>query len=91
MEKAFKGKGVNRISKMRILNPSCGCGSFLIASYRYILEKLSEHCANNEDVSFTEKAVGVLGSTIYGTDIDKNAVDWTKRLLFFTAWQSSLI
>ena len=91
MEKAFKGKGFDHISKMRILDPSCGCGSFLIASYRYILEKLSEHCANNEEVSFIEKAVDVLNSTIYGTDIDKNAVNWTKRLLFFTTWQSCLI
>jgi len=91
MEKAFKGKSFAHISKKRILDPSCGCGSFLVASYRYILEKLAEHCANNRDVSFTEKAVDVLNSTIYGTDIDKNAVNWTQRLLFFTAWQSCLI
>jgi len=90
MEKAFKGKSFAHISKKRILDPSCGCGSFLVASYRYILEKLAEHCANNRDVSFTEKAVDVLNSTIYGTDIDKNAVNWTQRLLFFTAWHNLL-
>ena len=91
MEKLFKGKDFDYISKMRILDPSCGCDSFLIASYRYILEKLAEHCANNREVSFSKKAVSILGSTIYGTDIDKNAVNWTKRLLFFTTWQSCLI
>ena len=32
MEKIFKGKDFDYISKMRILDPSCGCGSFLIAS-----------------------------------------------------------
>lgn len=91
MEKAFDGKDLDQISKVRILDPSCGCGSFLIASYRYILEKLAEHCANKSDVSFTEKAMDLLGSMIHGTDIDENAVNWTKRLLFFTAWQSSLM
>ena len=91
MDNAFEGKDLDYVSKVRILDPSCGCGSFLIASYRYMLEKLAEHCGNNRGISFTEKATDILASTIYGTDIDKNAVNWTKRLLFFTAWQSSLI
>lgn len=91
MDKAFEEKDFDQITKARILDPSCGCGSFLIASYRYLLEKLAEHCKTQTDIPFTEKAVSILGSVIYGTDIDSNAVNWTKRLLLFTAWQSGLI
>jgi|GEM_PF-1198686 len=91
MERAFIGKNIKQISKTKVLDPSCGYGSFLIASYRYVLEKLGEHCKNHAEACFAEKAMSLLQSMIYGTDIDENAIRWTRRLLFFTVWQASLI
>jgi len=91
MERAFEKKNIERISKTKVLDPSCGCGSFLIASYRYLLEKLGEHCKKHPESCFVEEALNFLQLMIYGTDIDENAIRWTKRLLFFTTWQASLI
>lgn len=91
LERAFEGKNIEQISKLKVLDPSCGYGSFLIASYRYILEKLGEHCKYHPESYFIEEAMSLLQSMIYGTDIDENATRWTRKLLLFTTWHASLI
>lgn len=52
-----------------VLDPSCGCGAFLIAAANYIYEKY--------DILYSE----IVSSYLYGIDIDINSIDKIKSLL----------
>lgn len=52
-----------------VLDPSCGCGAFLVASAEYIHERYG--------VSYSE----IISSYLYGVDIDSNAICRIKSLL----------
>ena len=52
-----------------VLDPSCGCGAFLVASAEYIHERYG--------VSYSE----IISSYLYGVDIDSNAIGRIKSLL----------
>lgn len=41
--RAFAGRSIDGIKRLRILDPSCGCGAFLIAACRYGLWWLNSH------------------------------------------------
>ena len=78
---AFEGKTIEQIAETKILDPSCGCGTFLIAAMRYILELIKE------DPSHLGDLTGILKSTLYATDIDDTAVLWARKLILLTVWQ----
>jgi hypothetical protein len=63
----------------RILDPSCGCGSFLIAAFRYLVEKM---CQNESTLNREQVILDILGQSLFGVDIDSQAIDWTMRLLY---------
>ena len=71
----------------RILDPSCGCGAFLVAALKYssaLLSRLGR-------VPLTpQQRLNLVASSIFGTDVDPRAVVWTIRLLLLGVWQSSL-
>lgn len=52
-----------------VLDPSCGCGAFLVTAAEYMNEKFG--------VSYSE----IISSYLYGVDIDSNAIDRIKSLL----------
>ena len=52
-----------------VLDPSCGCGAFLVAAAEYMHEKYS--------VSYSD----IVSSYLYGVDVDSNAIDRVKSLL----------
>ncbi|WP_295093989.1 N-6 DNA methylase [Ruminococcus sp.] len=52
-----------------VLDPSCGCGAFLVTAAEYIHEK--------HNISYSE----IISSYLYGVDIDSNAIDRIKSLL----------
>ncbi|MCL2349452.1 MAG: N-6 DNA methylase [Planctomycetaceae bacterium] len=70
----------------KILDPSCGCGSFLIASFRYLVQrKLNQYASvPNHPVSAND-VFDILKNSIYGTDIDHRAIKWAQKLLYLTA------
>jgi len=93
--KLCEGKTPKQIEKLKILDPACGSGSFLIGAYQYLLDFHRDYYA--EDPSKHKKAIyqgkgkqwfltidekkRVLLNNIYGVDIDSQAVEVTKLSL----------
>ncbi len=76
-----------QIQHLRILDPSCGCGAFLIASLRFLLKCFEERDDSKKPIfSKLQKSLNLLKSSIYGVDIDRRSIYWTRRLLLLTIW-----
>ncbi|NJO41190.1 MAG: N-6 DNA methylase [Cyanobacteria bacterium RU_5_0] len=90
----LNGKTPKQVETIRILDPACGCGSFLIRAYQFLLDwYLSQYRAapekyeryldrqdSNWQLSFEEKK-RILVAHIFGIDIDQKAVEITKLSL----------
>ena len=91
----IKGMTPNQISAIKVIDPACGSGSFLIRAYQYLLDYHLEYYTTLErppkDVIYegkdgkprltiTEKK-RILKNNIYGVDIDTLAVEVTKLSL----------
>ena len=48
LSQAFRGRSIDEIKRLRILDPSCGCGAFVIAALRYVLRWLNDHASGAE-------------------------------------------
>lgn len=91
----IKGLTPNQISKIRVIDPACGSGSFLIRAYQYLLNYHLDYYSNLErppkDVIYTAKdginrltikeKKRILKNNIYGVDLDTLAVEVTKLSL----------
>jgi len=93
--KLVEGKTPKEVSKLKILDPACGSGSFLLGAYQFLLnwhrdyynktEKASkgrkENVLTPEGRLTTAEKKRILLNNIYGVDIDVNAVEVTKLSL----------
>ncbi|HEY0603072.1 MAG TPA: TaqI-like C-terminal specificity domain-containing protein [Herpetosiphonaceae bacterium] len=94
--KLLEGKSPTQVSKLRILDPSCGSGSFLIGAYQYLLDWHRDYYLNNGPGKHKKELIQVSGgvwrlttgerrrillNNIYGVDIDTQAVEVTKLSL----------
>ena len=93
--KLIEGKTPQGISKIKIVDPACGSGSFLIGAYQYLLDFHKNYYSNNgrpskgkknnpltpEGNLTTEEKKRILLNNIFGVDIDVNAVEVTKLSL----------
>ncbi len=93
--KLIEGKTPKEITKIKIVDPACGSGSFLIGAYQYLLDwhknyytdygKISKGKKDNpltpEGHLTTAEKKRILLNNIYGVDIDVNAVEVTKLSL----------
>jgi type I restriction-modification system DNA methylase subunit len=89
------GKTPKEISKLRIADPACGSGSFLIGAYQYLLDYHKNFYSENGKPSkgkkdspltpegnlTTSEKKRILLNNIYGVDLDYNAVEVTKLSL----------
>lgn len=93
--KLLDGKTPKQASELRILDPACGSGSFLIGAYQYLLDwhlkvyaeqpakyrkELHQGLAGEWQLTTAEKK-RILLANIYGVDIDSQAVETTKLSL----------
>ena len=84
LAQAFDGLSPDQGLERRILDPSCGCGIFLVAALRHIFVHQSK--ARQADLTLQDR-LNILGRMIFGTDLDAQAVEWSKRALLLTAWE----
>ena len=69
------------IRKVRILDPACGSGSFLIRAYRELENYWNQQYGNQETLKFDEgesfysMKVEILKNNIFGVDLDPKAVE----------------
>ncbi|MEZ5195135.1 MAG: N-6 DNA methylase [Bacteroidales bacterium] len=95
--KLVEGKNPKEISNLKIVDPACGSGSFLIGAYQYLLDYHKNYYNAKFPLSSRRGARGevltpegnltsaekkrILLNNIYGVDIDVNAVEVTKLSL----------
>ena len=95
--KLCKGKTIKQISKLRIIDPACGSGSFLLGAYSYLLQHHLDyytsktnskrykeqiyHGKNGEWNLTIKEKKRILLNNIFGIDIDRQAVEVTKLSL----------
>ncbi|MGE0019573.1 MAG: N-6 DNA methylase [Draconibacterium sp.] len=92
--KLIEGKTPKQISELKICDPACGSGSFLIGAYQFLLDYHKNYYTENGsrigkkdspvtpqgNLTVAEKK-RILLNNIYGVDIDMNAVEVTKLSL----------
>ncbi|MCK5466205.1 N-6 DNA methylase [Candidatus Parcubacteria bacterium] len=74
-------KNVNDLKQIKILDPACGSGSFLIKALETVNEKYKDF--NNPGDQYTKR--GILLGNIYGVDLDPQAVELAKLNLLINA------
>ncbi len=93
--KLIDGKTPAEISRIKIVDPACGSGSFLIGAYEYLLyyhknyySSIGKPWKGKKDTPFTPEGhlttsekKRILLNNIFGVDIDVNAVEVTKLSL----------
>ena len=93
--KLIDGKTPAEISDIKIVDPACGSGSFLIGAFQYLLDWHKDYYSNYGKPSkgtkdnpltpdgnlTTSEKKRILLNNIYGVDIDVNAVEVTKLSL----------
>ncbi|MGA2770140.1 MAG: N-6 DNA methylase [Bryobacteraceae bacterium] len=99
----LKGKTPRQASKMKIVDPTCGSGSFLLGAYQYLLDWYrswyEEHSPTSRKNAVYQGPKGdwrltvkerkkILLDSIYGVDIDAQAVEVTKLSLLLTVLEN---
>ncbi len=94
--KLCEGKTPKQIARLRILDPACGSGSFLIGAYAYLLNSHRDWYVKNGPEKHTKEIYRgpggqwrlttqekkrILLNNLYGVDIDSQAVEVTKLSL----------
>lgn len=93
--KLIENKTPKKISKIKIVDPACGSGSFLIGAYQYLLDWHKDYYSENGKPSkgkkdnpltpegnlTTAEKKRILLNNIFGVDLDVNAVEVTKLSL----------
>jgi len=93
--KLVENKTPKEISKIKIADPACGSGSFLIGAYQFLLDWHKDFYTQNGKQSkgnkdnpltpngelTTAEKKRILLNNIYGVDLDSNAVEVTKLSL----------
>lgn len=94
--KIIEGKTPKEISRVKILDPACGSGSFLLGAYQHLLDyhrtyyntqktetkgSIKSNPLRPDGNLTTAEKKRILINNIYGVDIDANAVEVTKLSL----------
>jgi type I restriction-modification system DNA methylase subunit len=96
----IRDKKPEEISSIKICDPACGSGSFLVGAYQYLLDYHLDYYSQEKNVKFSlknkkifetglnaykltiDEKQRILCSSIFGVDIDNQAVEVTKLSLY---------
>ena len=81
-----KCKSVNDLQKIKILDPACGSGSFLVAAMNFLLKKYEEF--NIKPDGYLK--IQILQNNIYGVDLDQQAVELARLNLLLNTFDSQI-
>ena len=81
-----KCKSINDLKKIKVLDPACGSGSFLIKALEVINDKYKEF--GNKGDEFTK--FSILIENIYGVDLDEQAVEIARLNLLINALDTKM-
>lgn len=93
--KLIKNKTPKEVEKIKIVDPACGSGSFLLGAFQYLLNFHADYYHKNgyankkgkdnpltpHGTLSTAEKKKILLNNVYGVDIDANAVEVTKLSL----------
>jgi hypothetical protein len=71
----IRGKGLKALREVRVLDPACGSGTFLITAFRELLKQAS--VAEGRELTYEERK-NLFLSSIFGVDKDDRACDIAK-------------
>jgi len=81
-----KCKSINDLQKVKVLDPACGSGSFLVVAFNAIVKKYQEFNVKS-DVWIK---IQVLKNNIYGVDLDQKAVELARLNLLLNTFDSKV-
>lgn len=79
-----KCKSINDLKKIKVLDPACGSGSFLVAAMNFLIKKYEEFGATAD--GFLK--IQVLQNNIYGVDLDQQAVELARLNLLLNTFDA---
>ncbi len=83
---ALKEKSLKEIENIKILDPACGSGSFLIKAFALLDEKLAEEKAQEKSGPHAAfRKYNILKNNIYGVDLDSQAIEIARLNLLLKA------
>ena len=81
-----KCKSINDLQKIKILDPACGSGSFLVAAMIFLIKKYEEFGVKPSGYL----KIQILQNNIYGVDLDKQAVELARLNLLLNTFDSQI-
>jgi hypothetical protein len=96
IEPRIKDRAPDEIAELRVLDPACGSGSFLLGAYKYLMgwyldRYVRDGPRNHKEILVRDRQSGwrlsdeerkrILLTHLYGVDIDSQAVEVTKLSL----------
>jgi len=72
---------------VRVLDPACGSGLFLLAAFRYLARKTTRHLERPEEIQDVLR--DLTGTSVFGTDIDPESVSAARLVLLFASIEES--
>jgi predicted type IV restriction endonuclease/tRNA1(Val) A37 N6-methylase TrmN6 len=79
-----KCESINDLQKIKILDPACGSGSFLVAAMNFLIKKYEEFGAKPDGLL----KIQILQNNIYGVDLDEQAVELARLNLLLNTFDS---
>jgi tRNA1(Val) A37 N6-methylase TrmN6 len=76
--KLIVNKTPSEVTQIKIVDPACGCGNFLVCVYQYLIDW---HTKQKMSPLTVPEKQAILKNNIFGVDIDSSAVEITKQSL----------
>lgn len=86
----IKNKNLEELEKVKVLDPACGSGSFLIKAFDILYERYKqllkkELSGKDKDLKDTEIKLKILRNNLFGVDLDERAVEIARLNLLLKA------